>query len=499
MAKSLESALANWRQELGEDAVVTTTTRLAEAAVATFPTHSKVLAILSPTNREEVQAALRVANRFEIPVYPISRGRNWGLGSRVPPQTSVLLDLSGLNRIHELDESLGFMVIEPGVTFQQAADFLAEQKSKFFLPVIGGSPLGSVIGNVAERGEGVGPYGQRLDFVANLEAILANGDCVHTGFGRFEQSTAQHVHRHGVGPSLESLLTQSNFGVITRMTVWLTPQPHVLRPFVGQILKRDQLARVVDASRDLLLQRVVEPNGIGIWNSIKISSTMGGYPWQAMENQTPLDPQRYPSEPWIIGGAIYSASEAIADATAGHLESQLAPLVDHWQWCEAAIGNNAYTGQPTDQNVRSAYWRKKTGLPQRLDPDADRCGLLWMCFAIPLAGDEIRQVLDGVESIIFRHGFEPNVGFNCVSGRCAHLYLSLIYDRDVDGEDDQAVACHDEVIEALKARGHLPYRLGLLSMSSLPPSDDDCHKWLREIKRTLDPNSILAPGRYDSW
>jgi 4-cresol dehydrogenase (hydroxylating) len=72
-----------------------------------------------------------------------------------------------------------------------------------------------------------------------------------------------------------------------------------------------------------------------------------------------------------------------------------------------------------------------------------------------------------------------------------------MYDRDVAGEDQRAMECHDKMLQVLIQEGYIPYRLGIQSMNSLPPSQDDYGKLISTLKRGLDPNNILAPGRYD--
>ena len=73
-----------------------------EAQTATFATHQQILAIVSPANKKEVRGCLEVANRFNVPIYPISTGKNWGYGSRVPVQDkSVLLALNRLKKIFD--------------------------------------------------------------------------------------------------------------------------------------------------------------------------------------------------------------------------------------------------------------------------------------------------------------------------------------------------------------------------------------------------------------
>ena len=65
------------------------------------------------------------------------------------------------------------------------------------------------------------------------------------------------------------------------------------------------------------------------------------------------------------------------------------------------------------------------------------------------------------------------------------------------GEDQRAMECHNNMFQILTQEGYIPYRLGIQSMNSLPSPVDDYGKLIRALKRGLDPNNILAPGRYD--
>jgi len=71
-------------------------------------------------------------------------------------------------------------------------------------------------------------------------------------------------------------------------------------------------------------------------------------------------------------------------------------------------------------------------------------------------------------------------------------------DRDLPGEDERAMACHDELLSELIAAGYPPYRLGVQSIHSLPAPTDDSIALIERLKLALDPNDILAPGRYDA-
>ncbi|MBV8476021.1 MAG: FAD-dependent oxidoreductase, partial [Acidobacteria bacterium] len=123
--------------------------------VATFATWQRVPAILRPANRNQVQECFRIANRFGTPLYPISSGKNWGYGSRVPPADGCsILDLSRLNRIIDFNEDLGSVTVEPGVTQRRLHQFLRERGSLLWMDATGSSPECSLIGNAMERGFG---------------------------------------------------------------------------------------------------------------------------------------------------------------------------------------------------------------------------------------------------------------------------------------------------------------------------------------------------------
>ena len=81
--------------------------------------------------------------------------------------------------------------------------------------------------------------------------------------------------------------------------------------------------------------------------------------------------------------------------------------------------------------------------------------------------------------------------------RVVYLVPLIVYDRDVPGEDARAMACHDELLRRTGELGFLPYRLGVQSMNAPPAPRDDYSAVLERLKRALDPDDVLAPGRYD--
>src|SRR4051794_35591207 len=105
-------ALAAFQELLGDRAVASAQA-IEAAARSTFRTEARPSAILRVRDADEVRACVRLAREHHVALYPISRGRNWGYGSRVPSSDgAVILDLSALDRIVGYDARLGLLTIE---------------------------------------------------------------------------------------------------------------------------------------------------------------------------------------------------------------------------------------------------------------------------------------------------------------------------------------------------------------------------------------------------
>jgi 4-cresol dehydrogenase (hydroxylating) len=122
-------------------------------------------AAVAPKSAEEVQAIVKAANRYRIPLWPVSTGRNLAYGGSAPVlRGSVVLDLKRMNRVLEIDEELGYALVEPGVSFFDLFEALQAAGGKLWIstPAPG---WGSVIGNALEHGLGYTPYGVHTDTI----------------------------------------------------------------------------------------------------------------------------------------------------------------------------------------------------------------------------------------------------------------------------------------------------------------------------------------------
>jgi len=499
---------------------------------ATFPAGVRAAARLAPGSKEELDLCLATARETKHALYPVSGGRNWGLGSRLPARDGcVVLDLSRINRILDFDEELGYLTVEPGVTFYQAASFLAERKSKWFLSVIGGPPDASIIGNSLERGEGLGPRGLRPTSLCALEILLANGEYISTGFSA-PQSRVKALAPWNVGPSLDGLFYQSNLGIVTKATVWLQERPESFQAFCFACSSEKEFSALIPKLRSLQAQGIIRSCSLAFWNSYKFLASQRQFPWDRFDSGeltrgalAALVPKQWKNASWFGFGALYSASSRHARADrkalrtalrahtsrllildtfkAGLMEKLAGPLshlsgMNIRETVQTLFSQSLYLGNPRYTSLKSVYWRKRTPIPERMNPDRDRCGVIWLCHTIPFRSNDMVEASQIIEKVVLDHEFEPNIALLPVSERCLHLFVAIVYDREVAGEDARAMKCHDILFDSMNSAGFSAYRLGIQSLAKFPSLVGNEQSLIETLRNTYDPSNILAPGRYET-
>lgn len=525
----IDRAIADWRRVLGDGNVITDPGELRRRGSITYG-EVRIPAVVAPHTTAEVSAVLRIASEHDVPVYPISTGKNWGYGSGAPVRDGqVVIDLGRMDRIRDFDEDLGTITIEPGVTFRMVEDFLEARGSRHFIAAPGTTPDASLIGNMMERGWGFGPHSARFEYMCALEVVLADGTVVDTGHARFPGSRSAEVFRWGLGPWVDGLFTQSNLGVVTRMTMYLALLPDQWASFVYKIDGEDRLPRLLDVLRDLRMKQIVRTN-FKLQNFYRVLQTAERWPADVIGPELPeamVDElkARYGMGDWNGFGALYCYSDAQYRAERDIVDAALRPHVDALLWLDRDVLeqrdslrdevrsetgfdldkaldhyfiNTRLVGVDKGHGLKGAYFHKP-GYSDRPDLDVDRVGVLWVDPIVPFRGTDIRNVIDIAEEVMHRHGFEKNLGFNVVTERSMFTTCLLLWDRDVPGDDERGLACAAELVERFMAAG---YTLGRLANpfveSVMGQGTPESRRLLRLLKEALDPQGIIAPGRYEA-
>jgi len=124
-------------------------------------------------------------------------------------------------------------------------------------------------------------------------------------------------------------------------------------------------------------------------------------------------------------------------------------------------------------------------------------GLLWLAPIAPIDGQHVKIMSDIIQSTQKKYGFEPGLSITLLTERTLDCVISLVYDRDVIGEDEKAIACHDELFEELTNRGYFPYRLSSHAHEAYNKLNSSLFSPLRKIKSALDNSQILSPKKYN--
>lgn len=530
---------------VGADYVITENDQITPYNQGTFPSKHANSLVVKPKNNEEIAKIIAAIHQYnaaqstakdKTALYTVSSGKNWGYSAQEPSfDNAVLLKLSRIKTIEDYDDKQGTITISPGVTQQELYDFLQEQGGSFWMDATGASPYCSIIGNTLERGFGHTTYGDHFDKVCNFEIILADGSIINTGFKQFSKNgvtpIAANCYKWGIGPYVDGLFTQSNFGIVTKMTIWLMPKPEHFEAFFISIKDDEKLPALIDALQPLKLSGVIK-SAAHIGNDHKAIQALSFYPWKKSKGQVPLSDtlkeqlkKQFMVSSWSVSGAFYgtkaevkvwkkilkSAIKNVADDVkfideftlklAMKMKSVLSFFTSIDFNTNVPLLEKVYRlkqGIPTNYFIPSSYWRKKTPptLNDGIDPTKDNVGLLWLAPIAPIDGKHVRIMSDIIHDIQIKYGYEPGLSITLLTERTLDCVISLVYDRDIEGEDAKALACHDELFEILTSKGYFPYRLSSHAHDAFEQIDSSLMPHLKKIKQVLDEEDILSPKKY---
>ena len=174
-------------------------------------------ALIFPLSTQEVSDVLRYAHENHIPVTPRGAGTNL-VGSTVPIKGGIILDLSRMNRVLELDEDTMTLTVEPGILLQDVQAYV-EQRG-FFYPPDPGEKASSIGGNISTNAGGMRAvkYGVTRDYVRGLEAVLADGTVLQVGGKQVKDASGLPLKHLLIG-------SEGTLAVITKCMLRLLPKP----------------------------------------------------------------------------------------------------------------------------------------------------------------------------------------------------------------------------------------------------------------------------------
>lgn len=495
-----------------------------------------VSGVEQPTSVAEVVALVKSARNRGQRLYPFSTGFNWGYGSRSPvTEGCTLVDLSRMNRILNADTisiDNPVALIEPGVTQAQLADFLRTRCPGLTFNVSGSGRGTSILGNALDRG--VGYFGPRKEDVFGLEVVTGNGEVIRTGYRRLgEESPLAHAHPFGLGPILDGLFFQGNYGIVTSACFRLLPKRPV-EVAVSMALRSTNMlpgfiAELARLKREGLLTSVTH-----IANKARTHSTLmygittyleqHGYRGEAALKQAEQALNVIAPDEWASLAAV-TGNRGQVKAALREIKARMGPfakvrvvteellnfgaaVLKPFGFLPFARANSAAIdalrplhklalGEPTDVPIDNLLWKFGAAGKPPESLDESRCGLLFINPALPLNGQFVARLVSELESVAkgFLHPLYITLNIETSSSLVA--VINLLFDRDQPEEIERAHRCADALLACILSHGLEPYRLRADMMASVISPQNPYWQTIRRIKDVFDPGNIIAPGRYN--
>jgi glycolate oxidase len=235
-------------RELGPDRVLTATEDVAVYGYDGTPVlRQNPACVVFPKTTAEVAACVKAAARAGVPI--VTRGSGTGLsGGSVPVEGCVVLCLTHMNRILELDTRNLTIEVEAGVV-TQAIDEAASKHGLFYPPDPGSRKISTIGGNVAENSGGLRglKYGVTRDYVLGLEAVLASGKVVWLGNKCVKDVAGYNLRDLFIG-------SEGTLGIVTRVLLKLLPQPAARKTMLASFTSIEAAGETVS---DIIAAKII--------------------------------------------------------------------------------------------------------------------------------------------------------------------------------------------------------------------------------------------------
>ncbi|SDH91990.1 FAD-binding oxidoreductase [Nitrosomonas sp. Nm132] len=524
--------LSSLADELGSNHVLNQSEAEAKYGICTTGVRRIIPGAIRPDSQQDVIKIVKASKKFSVPLYPISTGNNWGYGSANPATDGcVVVDLSGMKNII-FDDETGLVTLEPGVTQRILRSYLDERSLRFLCPVTGAGPDCSLIGNALERGFGITPHADHFSSVMSLEAVLPDGTVYKSPLAELGCIDIDRSFKWGVGPFLDGIFSQGSFGIVTQMTIALARTPEKIVAFFFGLSQNADLEQTVGSIQTVLSEVGGMLGSINLMNMHRVLSMIEPYPSDQL-GQNGLIKNEYLLEmahrnqvmPWVGAGAIYgnarvvSAVKSVIKDRLGHIVKRLVFFTSESisylnrfsHYMPGKVGRrlrrvfgsldktmSILSGYPSEVALPLSYWISGN-TPEKgvsMNPARDGCGLIWYSPLVPMHPDKVRLYTEMVYDICRKYRFEPLITLTSESSHCFISTVPLLFDRSSNKAIERAQQCYSSLLEAGWKIGCVPYRVSIESMPFLIKPETPYWQIVKTLKRNLDPQDLIAPGRY---
>ena len=410
---------------------------------------------------DEVCRIMRLASRRRIPVLPRGAGSGFTGGS-LPVHGGIVLVLTRMDRILEIDSDNLIAIVEPGVVTGELQRQV-EKLGLFYPPDPASKEFSTMGGNVAECAGGPRcvKYGVTRDYVLGLEVVTAAGDCITTG-GR----TLKNV----VGYDLTKLFvgSEGTLGIVTKIIVKLLPKPAAKKTMLVQFETIDGAAQAVAA----IIGGKIIPTTLEFLDAATIGCIRS------------VSPIALPEECRAI--LIIEV-----DGDAEVLDGQVARILDIIQPFGVLTSRIAATHAESEE-----IWQVRRIVSpslRKVKPDKFNEDIVVPRSKLPLMIRALEDIAGryGVAIVNFGHAGDGNI------------HVNIMVDLREEGMAAKVDQVLDEVfLAAIGLKGSISgeHGIGTAKAKYLAMELDEATiAYMRRIKAAFDPDNILNPGKIFSY
>ncbi|MBW1960232.1 MAG: FAD-binding protein [Deltaproteobacteria bacterium] len=406
---------------------------------------------------DQVSQVLSLANREKTPVIP--RGAGTGIsGNAVPAEGGIVLDITRMNKI--LDVRIGdrLCVVQPGVVYNVLQAEL-EPHGFFFPPDPASGKVCTLGGNVATNAGGLraAKYGATRDFVLGLQVVLASGEVMRIGANTMKTSSGYDLTRLFVG-------SEGTLGVFTEITLKIAPRPAARATALSTF---DSVQKAAEAICQIMYSDVTP-------------STLEYLDTSVIEMLQKYSNTQIPPAKAIL--LVETDGNSRADVS-----EQLQRIVRLLKRCQALEVNIARSEEEAER-----LWQVRKSIPAMMGST----GLSFMPEDITVPMSRISDYLEKCRDISRKRGL---LILNFGHAGDGNFHTNILYDPSNSSHMDQLEpARYDLHRLACELGGTLSGEHGIgMTKAGFMHLEHDAVSLgvMRRLKRVLDPNNILNPGK----
>ena len=453
-----ETILSDLRRLVGRENVLTEPEDLIPYSFdGTAALHQMPGCVVFTLTTEQIVAILKLANETKVAV--VTRGSGTGLsGGSIPSKDCIVLCTVKMDHILELDRANLTMLVEPGVITLTIAE-AAIAANLFYPPDPGSMKISTIGGNVAENSGGLRglKYGVTRNYVMGMEVVLPDGEVMWLG---------NKCVKDVAGYSLKDLFigSEGTLGVITKVLLRLIPRPVAKQTMVATFAQMDQAAEAVSA----IIAAQIIPCTLEFLDRMTIHCV----------------------EDYAKIGLPLDCEALLLMETDGH-PAVVADEATRMEKCcrdcgclEVRVAKNEAEANQLANARRSAFSALARVAPTTILEDA----------TVPRS--ELAKMIRFVAAVAKKYELKIGTFGHMGDG---NLHPTFLTDERNKPEMHRVEEAFKEIFaEAIRLGGTITgeHGIGLAKKSFLPAFLGNAQmRVLRELRKILDPNGILNPGK----